>query len=399
MNEISSSLTFRQKAAEEVFDWLLTDAHGERFIDNLLVALCVRLRAAGLSISRMSLHLHTQHREWLGATVIWQLGANEAEILTHEYSEGESDGFLKSPILQIRQGVPEIRRRLSALSPDEYDFPVLADLRAQGVTDYIAWPIYFTLGRHHVLTFASDAPAGFSTAEVAFLRRITPLITLVCEVRSKNIVARTLMETYVGPIAAQRILDGETRRGLGSSIEAATMISDLRHFTDLTAERSRDEVIAVLNSYFEAIADPIEHHGGEILKFMGDGMLAIFPLDQPEACASLIAAVREGQERLAALNAENLRSGLPELHQGVGIHLGEVSYGNIGSRNRLDFTVIGPVVNIAARLQAMTREAEYSVLVSDDFARRANSPDDFRSVGTFPIRGIPEPIGVLALRP
>lgn len=399
MNEIDSPATFRRQAAEEIFDWLLNDTYGERYIDNLLVELCVRLRAAGVSIARMSLHLHTQHREWLGATLVWQDGMNEAEIVTHEYSEGQSEEFLKSPIHQIRQGVPEIRRRLFNLSAEQSDFPVLSDLKAQGLTDYLAWPIHHTLGKFHVLTMASDAPQGFTKAEVAFLRRITPLIALVTEVRSKNIVLRTLMETYVGPIAAQRILAGETRRGMGSSIEAATMISDLRHFTDLTAERPRDEVIAVLNAYFEAIADPIERHGGEILKFMGDGMLAIFPLDQPDACAKLITAVREGQERLAALNAENITSGLPELHQGVGVHLGEVSYGNIGSRNRLDFTVIGPVVNIAARLQDMTRESDCSVLVSEDFARRADSPDDFRAVGTFPVRGIPEPIGVLALIP
>ncbi|HQU70428.1 MAG TPA: adenylate/guanylate cyclase domain-containing protein [Albidovulum sp.] len=398
MNEINSPATFRHQAAEEVFDWLLNRSYGERFIDNLLVDLAGRLRGAGLSVARLSLHLHTQHREWFGATLIWKLGVEEVEVITHAYSDEPTEGYRNSPILSVRNGATEIRRHLADLAEDQFDFPVLADLKAQGLTDYVVWPIHYTLGKFHVLTFSSDAPRGFSLAELAFLRRITPLIALVTEVRSKNIVLRTLMETYVGPIAAQRILAGETRRGLGSSIEAATMISDLRHFTDMTAERPRDEVIAVLNAYFEAIADPIERHGGEILKFMGDGMLAIFPLDQPEACANLIAAVREGQERLAALNAENLTSGLPELHQGVGIHLGEVSYGNIGSRNRLDFTVIGPVVNIAARLQGLTREVDCPVLVTGDFARRADRPDDFTAIGTFPVRGIPEPIEVLALK-
>lgn len=398
MNEINSPATLRHQAAEEVFDWLLRDTHGERYLDRVLAELCNRLRDAGISVVRATLHVQTRQREWLGATLLWRTGLEEAEIILREYAIEESEQWLHSPVHDIHDGAPEIRRSLWQRAPDEDDFPILNELMDEGITDYVVWPMFHTLGKRQALTFASDAPRGFSDAEIGFLSRLVPLIALVSEVRIKNVLARTLLETYVGHSAARRILNGETRRGLGSSIEAATMISDLRHFTDLSAERPRDEVIAVLNAYFEAIADPIERHGGEILKFMGDGMLAIFPLDQPDASANLIAAVREGQERLAALNAENLTSGLPELHQGVGIHLGEVSYGNIGSRNRLDFTVIGPVVNIAARLQGLTREVECPVLVSGDFARRADRPADFTAIGTFPVRGIPDPIEVLTLK-
>lgn len=398
INAAAAPVAPHPQTYDDIFGWLLNDTYSERFLDRVLAALCTRLRKAGISVARATLHLRTLQREWLGATLYWRIGLDEVEIVLREYGRGETEQYVRSPIHDIHDGVPEVRRRLWQRSPDNKDFLILNELKNEGITDYVVWPMLHTLDRRHAVSFGSDAPQGFTDPEIAFLRRLVPLIALVSEVRIKNVLVRTLLETYVGRSAAKRILNGDTRRGFGSSIEAATMISDLRHFTEMSADRPRDQVIALLDAYFEAIADPIERHGGEILKFMGDGMLAIFPLDQPEACSNLIAAVREGQERLSVLNAKNRTSGLPVLEQGVGVHLGEVSYGNIGSRNRLDFTVIGAVVNIASRLQDMTREAESAVLVSDDFARRAASPDDFHAIGTFPIRGIPEPIAVLTLK-
>lgn len=398
MTHIAAPVALRANSLDGIFDWFLTETHDERFIDNIFAALCNRIHAAGVPLARATLHLRTQHREWLGAGLFWRPGADAAEITMLGYGIDQADRYLNSAVHDIHHGSAEVRRKLWALEREDFDYPLLAELAEEGITDYVVWPLLHTLGKRHVVTFGSDAPQGFSDYEIAFLRRLVPLIALATEVRLKNVVTRVLLETYVGPIAAGRILDGETRRGMGSSIEAATMISDLRHFTELSADRTRDEVIALLDDYFEAIADPIERRGGEILKFMGDGMLAVFPLDQPDACNELIDAIREGQDRLEALNAKNHAGGLPELHQGVGVHLGEVNYGNIGSRNRLDFTVIGPVVNIASRLQGMTRDTECTVLVSGDFARRADSPDDFSAIGTFPIRGIPDPIEVLALK-
>lgn len=398
MTQIAAPASLRPNSLDGIFDWLLNETHEERFVDHVFAALCNRIRAAGVPLARATLHLRTQHREWLGAGIFWRPGVEVADITLLAYGTDQTDGYLNSAVHDIHHGSAEVRRKLWALAPEDCDYPLLTELAAEGITDYVAWPLLHTLGKRHVVTFGSDAPLGFSDFEIAFLHRLVPLVALATEVRLKNVVTRVLLETYVGPIAAGRILGGDTRRGFGSSIEAATMISDLRHFTDLSADRSRDEVIALLDDYFEAIADPIERNGGEILKFMGDGMLAVFPLDQPDACQRLIAAVREGQERLEALNIKNRDSNLPELHQGVGVHLGEVNYGNIGSRNRLDFTVIGPVVNIASRLQDMTRDADCTVLVSGDFALRADSADDFRAVGTFPIRGIREPIEVLSLK-
>ncbi len=399
MTQTSGADTSRERAAEDVFDWLLHDTHTERFQDRIVAGLGIRLRNAGLSVARITLHLRTDHREWRGATLLWRTGLDEAEVALRDYSMMTSEIYLNSPVRDIHDGQPEVRRRLWQVAPDGSDHAVLAELREAGLTDYVAWPMFHSLGKVHVITFASDGRSGFTDSEIDMLRRLVPLISLVSEVRIKNVLMRTFLETYVGPLAAKRILDGDTRRGFSSSIEAAAMVCDLRHFTELSAEWTRDRVIELLDNYFDAIVEPIERHGGEILKFMGDGLLAIFPLDQREACGNLLLAVREGQQALEKLNAENRTNGLPELQQGVGIDVGEVSYGNIGSRQRLDFTVIGPVVNIASRLQDMTREGSNSVLVSGTFAERSGAQDDLEAVGRFPIRGIPGLIDVYALKP
>lgn len=389
----------RLRTADEVFDWLLRDTRDERFIEHIVAGLGTRLRKAGLSVARISLHLRTHHPEWRGATFLWHTGLDAAKVLLRDYGVVTTNLYLNSPVHDIHNGTQEVRRRLWRIAPDARDYPILGELRSEGCTDYVVWPILFTLNQRHVISFASDSASGFADDEIDILRGLLPLIALVTEVRLKNILARTFLETYVGPLAATRILNGDTRRGFGSSIEAATMLCDLRGFTELSANLPRDRIIELLDAYFDAIAEPIERNGGEILKFLGDGLLAIFPLAQGESCRNLLRAVREGQQALDALNVDNRRKGLPELRQGVGAHLGEVSYGNIGSRRRLDFTVIGPVVNIAARLQDMTRDGAHPVLVSGAFAERCGADEGLERLGAFPIRGIPEAIEVYALKP
>lgn len=399
MTETVCDTSARQRAAQEVFDWLLRDTYSERYTDRIIAGLGIRLRDAGLSVARITLHLRSQHPEWRGATLYWRTGLAEAEITMRDHDIVTSELYLRSPVHDIDGGLPEVRRRLWQLAPDDRDYPILNDVRNDGCTDYVVWPLFHTLDQRHVITFASDGASGFAEEEISILRGLLPLIALVTEVRLKNILSRTFLETYVGPLAATRILNGDTRRGSGSSIEAATMLCDLRGFTELSASQPRDRIISLLDAYFDAIAEPIERNGGEILKFLGDGLLAIFPLDQPDACRNLIRAVREGQQALDTLNVENRQNGLPVLRQGVGVHLGEVSYGNIGSRRRLDFTVVGPVVNIASRLQDLTRDGTHSVLVSGAFAERCGTDEGLERLGTFPIRGMAEPIEVYALKP
>ncbi|MGZ8467757.1 MAG: adenylate/guanylate cyclase domain-containing protein, partial [Candidatus Binatia bacterium] len=303
---------------------------------------------------------------------------------------------LKSPLRAIIEGANEIRQRLQISEVEILNHPLCEELRAEGLTDYIAWPLDHTLGKRHLVTFATDAPRGFDDDHIAVLAEILPALALVSEIRLKNQLARTLLETYVGPHASDQILAGATTRGSGVTVDAAILICDLRNFTAMSNLRPRDEVIDILNGYFDAMVEPIVRNGGEILKFMGDGLLAIFPLSNPTACGDLLRAIGEAQTALARLNEQNLSAGRDALGYGIGVHVGEVMYGNIGSRNRLDFTVIGPAVNIASRLESLTKEVKRSVLFSQAFVERAGCESQLEEVGSYPLRGLSEPVTAYA---
>src|SRR5262249_60704452 len=163
-------------------------------------------------------------------------------------------------------------------------------MRAKGLTDYVAWPLYHTVGKRDIVTFATDRPGGFEEEQITGLLKLLPVLALVSEIRMKNRLARTLLETYVGSHAGELILAGATRRGSGTTVRAAIMICDLRDFTRISDNWPRDDVIDLLNDYFDAISEPIARHGGEKLKFMGDGLLAIFSLSPPPARAKLLQA-------------------------------------------------------------------------------------------------------------
>jgi adenylate cyclase len=379
-----------------ILNWLMRGTHDEPLIDKIFVELCSRLRAAGVTVARGTLHFRTHHPQWLGTRIIWRSGMRNAEVRTVGYHVQETAEFLDSPLRAIINGANEIRRRLQSSEVESLSHPLYEELGVEGLTDYIAWPLDHTLGKRHLVTFASDAPRGFDDDHVAVLADILPALSLVSEIRLKNQFARTLLETYVGPHASEQILDGATTRGSGATVNAAILICDLRNFTALSNLKSRDEVIDVLNGYFDAMAEPIERHGGEILKFMGDGLLAIFPLSNPTACRDLLRAIGEAQTALAGLNEQNLLAGRDALSYGIGVHVGEVMYGNIGSRKRLDFTVIGPAVNIASRLENLTKEVKRSVLFSKAFVEMAGCESKLEVVGSYPLRGLGEPVTVFA---
>ena len=490
-----------------ILDWLINETRGERFIDNILVEMCKRLLAAGVPVNRSSLHFRTNHPQWIGARILWVEGMEEAKINTFAYGVETTPQFLNSPVNEIHSGANEVRKNLEDLWEGD-DYPFYQELRDDGYTEYVAWPIDHTFDKRHVVTFSTNRPGGFTSEHVDFLRDLLPALTLVSEIRLKNIMARTLLQTYVGPHASEQILSGVITRGSGTTVGAAIMICDLRDFTaisdlwprddgyseyiawpidhtfdkrhvvtfstnrpggftgehvdflrdllpaltlvseirlknimartllqtyvgphaseqilsgvitrgsgttvgaaimicdlrDFTAISDlwpRDDVIQLLNDYFDAMSDPIERHGGEILKFMGDGLLAIFPLSKPSACEDLLTAIREGQEAMAKVNEQHQRLGRDPLRYGVGVHVGDVMYGNIGSRRRLDFTVIGPAVNVASRLETLTKEVRRPVLLSRAFVEMATCTEEMDNLGTFPLRGLGEPVEVFAFR-
>lgn len=382
--------------ADGVVDWLTNGTRDERFIDNIFAQMCIRLQQAGIPVKRATLHILINHPQWLGARMMWSDGMREAEIALVDYDVRERSEYIGSSASEILGGAAEVRERLEQDPSLGRKHALYDELRAKDLTDYVAWPLYHTLGKRHIVTFATDRPGGFDDGDIASLKKLLPVLALVSEIRVKNRLARTLLETYVGSHAGELILAGATRRGSGTTVRAAIMICDLRDFTKISDNWPRDDVIDLLNDYFDAMSEPIARHGGEILKFIGDGLLAIFPLHAPNACANLLHAVAEARKAMAALNERNSGIGRAPLNYGIGVHVGDVMYGNIGSTSRLDFTVIGPAVNMASRLEALTKKLGRNVLLSRDFAELVAKEFQLEHVGRHEVRGFSDPIELFA---
>ena len=384
-------------AIDDVVQWLTNGTRDERFLDNIFAELCVRIRRSGIPLKRSTLHILIQHPQWLGARMLWADGMREAELARVDFDVKERSEYIGSPANEIHDGATEVRENLESDPAHRRQHAVYDEMRASGLTDYVAWPMYHTLGKRHIVTFATDRPGGFDDAHIASLQKLLPVLALVSEIRVKNRLARTLLETYVGSHAGELILAGATRRGTGTTVRAAIMICDLRDFTRISDNWPRDDVIDLLNGYFDAMSEPIARHGGEILKFIGDGLLAIFPLSDPKACANLLHAVSEARHAMSALNQKNSEAGgrVP-LNYGIGVHVGDVMYGNIGSQTRLDFTVIGPAVNMASRLEALTKQLGKPVLLSGAFADFVKGDFELENVGKHEVRGFNDPIELFA---
>jgi adenylate cyclase len=380
----------------DVVSWLTNETRDQRFIDNIFAEMCIRLQRAGIPLKRATLHLLIQHPQWLGARILWADGMREAEINRVDFDVRERSEYIGSPANEIQDGATEVRENFERDPSQGRKHAVYDEMRAKGLTDYVAWPLYHTLGKRHIVTFATDRMGGFEDAHIAALQNLLPTLALVSEIRMKNRLARTLLETYVGSHAGELILAGATRRGSGTTVRAAIMICDLRDFTRISDNWPRDDVIDLLNSYFDAMSEPILRHGGEILKFIGDGVLAIFPLSEPKACANLLHAVAEARQAMIALNEKNGETGRAPLNYGIGVHVGDVMYGNIGSQTRLDFTVIGPAVNMASRLEALTKQLGKTVLLSRAFADFVKSDFELENVGEHQVRGFNDPIELFA---
>jgi adenylate cyclase len=383
-------------AAAGVLHWLTSETHDQRFIDNIFAEMCIRLQQAGIPLKRSTLHVLIQHPQWLGARFMWADGMREAEIARVDFDVRERSEFIGSPANEMHDGATEVRENLERDPSLGRKHAIYDEMREKGLTDYVAWPLYHTLGKRHLVTFATDRPGGFDEAHIVALKSLLPVLALVSEIRIKNRLARTLLETYVGAHAGELILAGATRRGTGTTVRAAILICDLRDFTKISDNWPRDDVIDLLNDYFDAMSEPIAKHGGEILKFIGDGLLAIFPLSEPAACTNLLKAVTEARQAMAALNLNNEASGRAALHYGIGVHVGDVMYGNIGSRARHDFTVIGPAVNMASRLEALTKQLGRPVLLYRAFADLVKGDVDLERVGEHPVRGFSEPVELFA---
>jgi len=386
-----------QSNIEAIRTWLRAEG---RFIANpgeFDTALIEQLRGLGLPIMRFTTGLPSLHPQVDSFSSLWQHGKG---LTVRQFrSSGAGETVLRnSPMFIVYYEGKGVRCDLEA-PPREGEFSVLTDLRAAGLTDYVAVSVPFADGSFKGVTYATDRKGGFSDDEIAVLEGIAADLAAAMEVGYLRRLAKTLMDTYVGPVAGERVLHGAIKRGAQETINAAIWFCDLRGFTPLSETLPGPQLIDLLNDYFDAVARAIEAEGGEILKFIGDAVMAIFvPKDDDEADAArrALAAARAAQVDLAAINEARTDAGKPTFECGVALHFGDVLYGNVGSVNRLDFTVIGPAVNLAARIEGLTRQIDENVLASAAFA--AVHGGDFELLGEFDLKGITEKRAVYAPR-
>ncbi len=296
--------------------------------------------------------------------------------------------YFNSPLAEVMRGGRTLRVRLEALDGPR-DLAFYDEMRGQGMTDYIAQPLSFVNGERHAVTWTTGRPGGFTRREISALKAVRTPLARIAEIYALRRLASTLLDTYVGPNAGQRILAGQIRRGNVETIHAGIWLADLRGFTRLADMLPGDQLVRLLNDYFDALVISVEKHGGEVLKFMGDGLLAIFPAvaeAEGPVCGEAMAAAREARVRMAEANRLRAEAGEPTLQFGLALHVGDVLYGNIGGPGRLDFTTIGPAVNLAARLETLAGELGRTILVSSAVARHCG--DGLVSLGRFELRGI-----------
>lgn len=380
-------------AERALIDWLIEAGlrdHDER---ELLGGLCERLKLAGLGLSRVLMASQLLHPQLQARGFLWRGDG----VVREEYGGGAGrdpggDWPLSPFYHMVHEGLDSLRIRLDhSLTPGR--FPLLDRLRAEGGTDYFATARRFTPERvlgdlsGVAVSWTTDRPGGFAESELALLERCASPLALGFKGMAAIDTARTLTRTYLGQDVAMRVLGGGIRRGEALPIEAVLWSSDLVGFTRIADTTAPDRLMALLNAYAEVVVDVVERHGGDVLKFMGDGILAIFR-DDDAAERALDAAIAARHE-VRALNEGRRRAGEPTTDFHLGLHRGEVLYGNIGSAERLDFTVIGPAVNEVARIEAMCRSLERRVIVSKALARTAGAARDrLVSLGRYALKGV-----------
>jgi adenylate cyclase len=365
----------------------------------LLHGFCERCRGAGIPLSRAALIVDTLHPTHEGHVFRWPGDSVERPAVT-EYGPtnvGEAAArWEASPFFHlVTTGGSELRRRIGGGETE--DFAILREMEAEGQTDYLVFVHRFgaasVIGEMDCVysSWATASPGGFRETDLPALRRLAPLLALAIKGVSLTAIARTLVEVYLGHDAGERVLSGKISRGVADRIKAVIWFSDLRGYTKITDTAPPEEIIPLLNDYSAAVIGAVRGAGGEVLKLIGDGVLAIFRADDPaEACRCALRAMSSLKAAIKVVNERRTVGNHPVTSVYLGLHIGEVFYGNIGSEDRLDFTVVGPAVNEASRIAAMCRSVDRGVVFSSEFAAATPEPERSKlvSVGRYALRGV-----------
>jgi adenylate cyclase len=373
----------------------------------LMTDFCTRLVAAGLPLTRGQVFIDTLHPTYGGRAYAWH--AAKAATTVSEYAQLNDpemvERWQRSPFYRLLEaGEATMRRKLTAETIAE--FPVFTELFQSGMTEFIA--VIDRFGADAVIgdmdcvysSWSTDAPEGFTDWQVKALRRLTPSLALAIKSDTQGRIARTLVETYLGRDPGARVLKGSIRRGISASIDAVLWFSDLHDYTRICDNAQTEEIIPFLNDYAETVISAVHENGGDVLKLIGDGVLAIFTGDRDAACHAALDAAHTALDRVAKLKDERQIAGVPATDLYLALHFGQVVYGNFGSRERLDFTVIGPAVNEVSRIAAMCKLIDQPVLLSSAFFGSLGPEQDrLVSVGRYALRGVHQPQELFTLDP
>lgn len=363
--------------------WLLEAPHAEDDGTAFVTGLAETLRAADFPMWRVQLGLMTKHPEVLWRTLRWCDGAVTIQDQPHVLLDDPY--YTKSAVAVARATGKPVH---VPLVDGELPYSIAAELRTAGATDYLVLPLPFSTGTVSYLSVATTTPGGFTPTVLAALDALATKLARRIELESSYYATRALLDVYLGKNAGARVFNGKFQRGKGELIDAAIWFSDMRGFTAFSDKNAPGEVVAVLDRVFDTLASAIAAHGGEVLKFIGDAVLAIFPLgdDPRRACREALAAAEEGLAKLPG-----------DIHVGVALHRGTVMYGNIGARNRLDFTVISSAVNEASRLESLCKDLDTSLALSETFVQTA-ALEDAVDLGAHSLKGVSSQLRVFTRR-
>lgn len=390
---------------DDLHTWLLHEATRIDSVMLMFEEFMWRCVAADLGIDRCTLHMGTLHPRVIGFSWFWNAKDQLCDEIAADAGAISDAAFTRNPLYNVIIQGQTMKVDLET-EAGRNSTPLMGELAEEGYTAYIALPLSASGETFNAMTFATTRPGGFPLGEKDRIRSLIDLLALHVERHIVQRIARNVADTYLGPIAGQRVLDGKIRRGDGEAIDAVVFISDMRGFTQLADRLSGPEVTAILNAYFDRISEAVLSHGGDILKFMGDGILAVFDQKVFGEGAAANAAVKAARRALAAIEEFNQAppDGLPDLalwHPlkiGIGLHRGEVFFGNVGGEERLDFTVIGRAVNETSRVESLCKPLGQELLLTEP-VRNALSGDlqiNLNAMGEHALRGVGKPVAIFS---
>lgn len=389
---------------DRVSNWLQQSALSGASLEDLVQGFCERLAAAGVPLIRVHLSFSMLHPLYDALGFTWIRGKGlSIEGFRAASNDKDTDRFINSPYFHLlSNNLQHLRRQIDPLAPSE--FSIFDDLKEMGVTDYLAFVQSFGEGTTQGMlgSWSTDIPGGFTEDMIQALLHIQNSLAVASKMAVLGKLADNMVTTYLGGNAGKRVLSGQVRRGDGETIRAALVIGDMRSSTMLAEKAGRQVYIDTLNEFFDAIATPFNRNGGEILSFLGDGFLAIYPCGRHReqsqtATRAAMAAVRQATARMAEMNQERGQKGLDEIAYGIGLHIGNVMFGNVGLKDRLTFSTFGGAVNEVSRLQGLTRDYPHPVIASEAFATYCGG--DWIKLGEQKLRGVEEKVTVVAPGP